>query len=188
MCSSRFMSVDRSGLTKKNLNKRRAENFLSAHSLRCAVSEVYRFCVHFNFTNLLERCRRPFKPVIYIVTIENHLHIANNKNLATFWFNSIFVSRIAMFIRCRTVLLVVCVFVTLIQNEADAKPFLEYFYDSLKFQHSSYHKPHHHHAVAPAAPEPVGGKERFKQICNVIHGISDCYAWQMTQLKRNKKK
>lgn len=93
-----------------------------------------------------------------------------------------------MFIRCRTILFVVCVFVTLIQNEADAKPFLEYFYDSLKFQHNSYHKPHHHHAVAPAAPEPVGGKERFKQICNVIRGISDCYAWQMTHWNEAKKK
>lgn len=92
-----------------------------------------------------------------------------------------------MFIRCRTILFAVCIFVTLIQIEADAKPFLEFFYDSLKFQHNSYHKPHRHHAVAPAAPEPVGGKERFKQICNVIRGISDCYAWQMTHWNHNKK-
>lgn len=89
-----------------------------------------------------------------------------------------------MFIRCRTILFIVCIFVTLIQHETDAKPFLEYFYDSLKFEQNSYNKHHHHHhhpvhhhhnAVAPA-PEPVGGKERFKQICNVIHGIGDCYA------------
>lgn len=90
-----------------------------------------------------------------------------------------------MFARCRTILFAVCIFVTLIQIEADAKPFLEIFYDSLKFQHNSYHKPHRHHAVAPAAPEPVGGKERFKQICNVIRGISDCYAWQMTHWNHN---
>lgn len=72
---------------------------------------------------------------------------------------------------------------TLNQSETDAKAFLEYFYDSFdspKFQQNSYHKHHHHrhhhqHAVG-AATEPVGGKERFKQICNVIHGISDCYA------------
>lgn len=81
-----------------------------------------------------------------------------------------------MFIRCRSILFIVCIFVTLIQYETDAKAFLEFFYDSSKFQQNSYHKHHHrHHAVAPA-PEPVGGKERFKQICNVIRGISDCYA------------
>lgn len=83
-----------------------------------------------------------------------------------------------MFIRCRSILLIICIVVTLIENETEAKAFLEFFYDSPKFQYNSYHKHHHHHhAVAPASPpEPVGGKERFKQICNVIHGINDCFA------------
>lgn len=85
-----------------------------------------------------------------------------------------------MFLRCRSIFFIVCIFVTLIQHETDAKAFLEYFYDSSKFQQNSYHKHHHRHHhhqhAVGAAPEPVGGKERFKQICNVIRGISDCYA------------
>lgn len=74
----------------------------------------------------------------------------------------------------------VCALLLVIQqqhHQVEAKAFLEFFYDSPKFQ-NVYHKHHRHpnHHVAPAHPEPVGGKERFKQICNVIRGISDCYA------------
>lgn len=68
-------------------------------------------------------------------------------------------------------------FLSNFQNEVEAKPFLEFFYDT-NFK-NSYHNPNHYHHQYVGRPEPekpVGGKERFKQICNVIHGISDCYA------------
>lgn len=88
-----------------------------------------------------------------------------------------------MFIRYHSILLIFCVFVILIDNETNAKPFLEFFYDSPKFQQINYHKHHQHYshhnhvdASPPERPEPVGGKERFKQICNIIRGINDCYA------------
>lgn len=85
-----------------------------------------------------------------------------------------------MFFRWCSFLLVVFVYSSLlIQYETEAKPFLEFFFDTSKVKNSYYKHHHHHHGrpnVAPAPPQPVGGKERFKQICNVINGIDDCYA------------
>lgn len=51
----------------------------------------------------------------------------------------------------------------------DGKPFLDFLFDK-----QSFHSSHHYPASGPRS-EPVGGKERYKQICNVIHGISSCF-------------
>lgn len=76
--------------------------------------------------------------------------------------------------RLSSILLIVCVFAINIHHETKAKAILDYFFDYPKF-HNNYQ--HRHHAYQqPKPPKPVGGKERFKQICNVIHGINDCYA------------
>lgn len=92
------------------------------------------------------------------------------------------ISLITMYFRRYSILFVICVLFTLhIQQDTEAKPFLELFFDDSKFQ-NSYHKPNYYHrneyGARPKPVEPVGGKERFKQICNVIRGISDCYAWR----------
>lgn len=83
-----------------------------------------------------------------------------------------------MYLRPSSILLMLFVFAVVIQYETEAKAILEAFFDYSKFQNNHYHHHRHHGNSAPQypKPEPVGGKERFKQICNVIHGISDCYA------------
>lgn len=81
-----------------------------------------------------------------------------------------------MILRFSSILLIVCVFAVVSQHETEAKSFLEFFFDNSKFQNNYQHHRHHGHHQQPQLPKPVGGKERFKQICNVIHGINDCYA------------
>lgn len=81
-----------------------------------------------------------------------------------------------MYFRLSAIWLIFCVFAVVIQPETEAKAFLESFFDYSKFQNNNYHHYNHRHHSQPQSPKPVGGKERFKQICNVIHGISDCYA------------
>lgn len=54
----------------------------------------------------------------------------------------------------------------------DAKPFLDLLFDKQQFHSNHYHQ---HHGQAARPQEPIGGKERYRQICNVIHGISECY-------------
>lgn len=78
----------------------------------------------------------------------------------------------------RSVLLIVCVLFIIVHNDVEAKPFLEYFFDNTNFENNYQHRQHHRHRHVnqPEAPRPVGGKERYKQICNVIRGINDCYA------------
>lgn len=71
------------------------------------------------------------------------------------------------------VISVFCVVLS-IHHETEAKAILDFFFDTSKFQNNYYNNYHHRQPVE--APRPVGGKERFKQICNVIHGIGDCYA------------
>lgn len=84
-----------------------------------------------------------------------------------------------MSFRLSSILLIVCVFAIIVQRDTEAKAILDFFFDDTKYQHNNYQHQHRHRAhqyPQPQAPEPVGGKERFKQICNVIRGINDCYA------------
>lgn len=69
--------------------------------------------------------------------------------------------------RLSSILSIVCVLVVvvIVQHGTEAKSFLDYW-----FGHRNKHR-------APPLPEqPVGGKERYKQICRVINGIGNCYA------------
>lgn len=80
-----------------------------------------------------------------------------------------------MNLRLSSIIFVLCVILLTIHHETEAKAILDFFFDTSKFQNNYHYR--HQYPAAPVQPQrPVGGKERFKQICNVIHGISDCYA------------
>lgn len=76
--------------------------------------------------------------------------------------------------RLNFILFVICFFSIVIQHETEAKAILDFLFDNSQYKNN--YKHYHHRAPQQQPVRPVGGKERFKQICNVIHGISDCYA------------
>lgn len=82
--------------------------------------------------------------------------------------------------RLNSFLLIVCTSLLVVQQGTEAKAFLELFYDNSKLQNNyhqhQYKSQHYHRSNEPQAVKPVGGKKRFKQICNVINGINNCYA------------
>lgn len=82
---------------------------------------------------------------------------------------------VIMNFRLSSILVVICISVMVIQQETEAKAILDFLFDKSNYENNYQHY-HHHHHTQQQPPRPVGGKERFKQICNVIRGISDCYA------------
>lgn len=59
----------------------------------------------------------------------------------------------------------------LVVQETDAKSFYDIFFDR---RHRGYENSYGPNSYGPA-PQPVGGKERYKQICNIQRGIGSCY-------------
>lgn len=76
--------------------------------------------------------------------------------------------------RLSSILLAFSAVLLTINHETEAKAILDFFFDTPNYQ-NDYHR--HYQHTAPVQPQrPIGGKERYKQICNVVHGISRCYA------------